>query len=146
MMLICIIDYCVPTPKRGLVLKPHSDWDGISTDYEFEVTVKTDSNYAKCLDTRRSMTGSVVYMNGVPVICRSSSQKMMSFSTTEAELNAAVMGVQDASFIKNILTLLGLKVKLSILASIVDCTAVDIGNNSIVGGRIHHMEVKQNFL
>ena len=79
---------------------------------QIEVTVKTDSNYTKCPDTRRSMTGSVVYLNGVPVTFRSSTQKMVSLSTTEAELNAAVMGVQHALFMKNILKSLGLKVKL----------------------------------
>ena len=62
------------------------------------------------------------------------------------ELNVAVMGVQDALFIKNILKLLGLKNKLSILASIDNGGAVDIGNNWSVGGRMHQMEVKQNFL
>ena len=41
------MDYCVTTPERGLVLKPYGEWDKFSTDYKFEVTVKTDSNYAK---------------------------------------------------------------------------------------------------
>ena len=39
--MLCIIDYCMTTPERGLVLKQHCYWDGISTDYKFEVTVKT---------------------------------------------------------------------------------------------------------
>ena len=43
----------------------------------------------------------------------------MCLSTTEAELNVAVMGVQDALFMKNILKSLGLKVKLPMLASII---------------------------
>ena len=42
--MVDIMDYCVTTPERGLVLKPHNDLDGISTDYEFEVTVKMDFN------------------------------------------------------------------------------------------------------
>ena len=55
------------------------------------------------------MTGSVVYLNEVPVIFRSSTQKMVSLSITEAELNATVMGVQDALFMRNILKSHGLK-------------------------------------
>ena len=43
---------------------------------------------------------------------------MVSLSAIEAELNAAVMGVQDASFMRNILKSLGLKVKLPMSASI----------------------------
>ena len=64
---------------------------------------------------------------------------MVSLSTTEAELNAAVMSVQDALFVRNILKSLGLKVKLPILASIDNDGTVDIGNNWSVGGRTRHI-------
>ena len=64
------------------------------------------------------MTGCVVYLNAVLLAFRSSTQKMMSLATTQAKLNVAVMGVQDALFVKNILKSLELKVKLPILASI----------------------------
>ena len=63
---------------RGSGLKPHGNGDGISKDYEFELMVNTDSDNAKCPDTRRSITGSVVYLNRVPVPFRSSTQKMVS--------------------------------------------------------------------
>ena len=82
-VMVCIMDYCMITPERGLVLKLHSDWDGISTDYKFKVTVKTDSDYAKFPDTRGSVTESMVYLNGAPVMLRSSTQKLVSLSTTK---------------------------------------------------------------
>ena len=96
------------TSERGLVLKPYGDWDGISTDDIFEVTVKMDSDYAKYLDTKRWMIGSVVYLNGAQVTFRSSTQKTFSLLTIKAELNAEVMGLHDASFMKNIVKSLGL--------------------------------------
>ena len=80
--MVCMMDYFMTTPERGLLLKPHGILDGISVDYEFKVMVKTDSDYAKCMDTKRSMTGSVVYLKGVLVTLRSSTQKMVSFLTT----------------------------------------------------------------
>ena len=81
------------------------------------------------LDARRSMTESVVYLNGVLVMFRSSIQKTVSLLSTKAELNVAVMGKQDALFVKNIMKSLGLKVKLPTLASIDNSRAVDIGNS-----------------
>ena len=81
--MVHIMDYCMATPERGLAITPHGDWYGISIDYKFEVTVKMDSNYTKCFDTRRSITRSVVYLNGASVIFRSSTQKMVSLSTTK---------------------------------------------------------------
>ena len=73
------------TQERGLVLKLYGNWDGISTDYKYEVILKTDSDYAKCPDTRRSITRSVVYLDGALVMFRSSTQKMVSLSTTKVE-------------------------------------------------------------
>ena len=57
--------------ERGLLLKPYGEWDGISREYEIE----TNSNYLKCADTRRSVIGCVVYLNGAPVSFRSSTPK-----------------------------------------------------------------------
>ena len=54
---------------------------------------------------------------------------MVSLSTTEEELNVAVMFVQDALFMKNILKSLGLKVKVPMLASIDNGGAVHTGNS-----------------
>ena len=45
--MICIMDYFITTPERGLLLKPFGNWGGLSTGYKFEVTVKTDSDYPK---------------------------------------------------------------------------------------------------
>ena len=63
--MICILDHCITTPVRGSLLKPYGDWDGISTDYKFEVTVKTDSDYEKFPGTKISMTGCEMLLNGV---------------------------------------------------------------------------------
>ena len=111
-----------------LLRKPYGKWDIIITDYKFKVIEKFDSNDAKCQDTR-SMTGSVVYLNGALVTFRNSNQKIVSLLTTKAELNVAVIGVQDALFVKNRLKSLGLKIKLPLLASIDNVGAVDIDKN-----------------
>ena len=41
--MVCTVDYCMTSPERRLVLKLHSNWDEISKDYKFKVTVKMDS-------------------------------------------------------------------------------------------------------
>ena len=92
------------------------------------------------------MTGSVVYLNATLETFKSLTQKTMSLATTKAELNAAVMDLKDALLMKNIPKSLELKVKLSILTSIDNSRAVDIGINWRVGGRTHHVKVKQNCL
>ena len=90
------------------------------------------------------MTGSVVYLNGVPVTFKSSTQKMVSLLTIEAELNIAFMGVQDALFVRNILKSLGLKVKYNYQLAMIMLEQW-ICNNWSICRRTHHVKVKQNF-
>ena len=55
------------------------------------------------------------------------------------------MGVRYALFMRNILKSLGLKVKLTMSASIDNDGVVDICNNWSIGGRICYVEVKHTF-
>lgn len=43
-----VMQYCVNTPKHGLLLKPKGKWNG-AKDKEFEVMGKSDANYASTL-------------------------------------------------------------------------------------------------
>ena len=69
-----IIDYCVKTLKRRILLKQNGKWDEISREYEFEIEVGTDSNDTKC-HTSRSMMECAMYLNGASVSFTSSTQK-----------------------------------------------------------------------
>ena len=66
----------------------------------------------------------ILYLNQALVTFRSSTQKMVSLWTTEADY-ATVMGMQDALFVWNI----GFKVEGSMLANIDNGGAVDIEND-----------------
>lgn len=49
-----VMKYCVETPNRGLTLEPEGEWDG-SNKYLFTVSGRSDSDYAKCQVTRKSI-------------------------------------------------------------------------------------------
>jgi hypothetical protein len=76
--------YCLATPNRGLFLKPNCEWNG-EQDFEFTISGRADSDYAKDIDTRKSVGGSRTFLNGAPVTLRSSMQKCVTLSVTEAE-------------------------------------------------------------
>jgi hypothetical protein len=51
-----VMEYCVATENRGITLKPDQKWYG---DPEFELIIlgRSDSDFAKELDTRKSVSG-----------------------------------------------------------------------------------------
>jgi hypothetical protein len=63
----------------------------------------SDADYAGCLDTRRSTTGSIFMLNGGPVAWCSRRQPCVATSTTEAEYIAASETSKEAVWIRRIL-------------------------------------------
>ena len=102
--------YCVATPNRGIELRPNEVWDG-SPDFEFTITGRSDSDYAKDLDTRRSVSGYSSFLCGAPVTMKSQTQRCVTLSVTEAELVGATSCAQDMIFGMRVVESMGLKVK-----------------------------------
>lgn len=63
-----------------------------------------DSNYAGCLDTRKSMTGYIFTVHGGAVNWKSSLKKVVALSTTEAEYIASTEDVKEALWIKGFMS------------------------------------------
>ena len=139
------IRYVVGTPKRGWKLKPTRKWNGKGT-FEFIISGFSDSDYAKCPKTRRSVTGLVVFLEGAALSIRSIMQKVVALSVTEAELMAAVTCAQEMMFIKHLLESLGLLVKLPMVLKMDNRGAVDLINNFSCGGNTKHIEVRNHYL
>ena len=140
-----LIKYVVGTADRGLVLFPDRMWDG-SSEIKFRIHGRSDSDFAANKDDRRSISGGVVYREGCPITFRSSMQKFVSLSVTEAESAAGVMVAQDMLYAYRLLESIGLSVELPMLLEIDNKGAVDLANNWSVGGRTRHVDVRNHFL
>ncbi len=77
---------------------------------------------------------------------RSATQKTVALSSCKAELNTAVLCVQDMIYGKNLLESIGLKVQLPTILEMDNKGAVDLINSFSVGGCTHHIAVIQCFL
>jgi hypothetical protein len=141
-----VMKYCTATPNRGWEIKPERTWDGEDKNFEFRVSGRSDSDYAACTSTRRSVTGYVVKLEGAPVAVKSSMQKTVSLSVTESELMAGVHCAQEMLYTKRVLESMGLKVELPMVLEMDNKGAVDLANNWSVGGRTRHIETRQLFL
>jgi hypothetical protein len=126
------ICYIRATSSRGLILKPTGNWDGTkkSTDPE----------------SRRDVTGTVVYLYDVPIVFSSVTQKHVKLSVTEAELAAVVTMVQDMMYVYWAITGMGLQVELPMTAEMDNNGVSNLANSWSIGGRTRHVDVRMFFL
>ncbi len=87
-----------------------------------------------------------MYLEGAPAIFKSSTEKTVSLSTTEAETYAGVTCVQAMLYMKNVLESLGLRVKLPMVLEMDNQGAVYLANYWSIGGRTRHIDVQSKFL
>jgi hypothetical protein len=77
---------------------------------------------------------------------RSATQRHVTLSVTEAESAAGVTEAQDMVYSHNVLTSIGLKVKLPMVLEMDNKGAVDLANSLSVGGRTRHVDVRMHYL
>jgi len=118
--------------------KLHNNWH--------EIVGYSDSDYAKDSETRRSVSGYAVFLNNSPVQWKSKMQECVSLSVTEAELIAATSCAQEMMYVKKVLELTGMKIKLPMTLQMDNKGAKDLINNWSVGGRTRHIAVKYFYL
>ena len=134
--------YCVDTKEKGLILKPNKSWNGKDKNFLFEITGTSDSEFAKCITTRRSVGGWTAFLNGAPYVCKSKMQRFVTLSVTEAECVAATSCVQDMMFGKRFLESIGLKVKLPMILYMDNKGGVDIFNNWSTAGNTRAVSIR----
>ena len=84
--------------KTGLKLQPLGIWDG-NKSYKFNIRGRSDSDYAKRVEDRKSITGYSTYLNEAPIFNKSNTQNNVTLSVSEAELVAVVECTQTMLFV-----------------------------------------------
>jgi len=141
-----VMNYCVMNKEVGWILKPIGEWTGKENDNEVEIEGVSDSDYSKDIETRRSVTGYSVFLNGAPVATKSRMQEAVTLSVTEAELVAATHCYQEMLYVKKVIESIGLHVKLPMVLKVDNKGAKDFLNNWSVGGRTRHIDVRYLYL
>ncbi len=99
---------------KGLYLQGEEDMDPNApkplSDDELQVTIYVDASHASDYDTRRSVTGYIVFLGRTPVSWYSKRQNTIETSTYSSELVALRTAVDKAIAMRHQLRALGLKV------------------------------------
>jgi hypothetical protein len=132
--------YLTCTKDAGLTLNPTRKWDG-EKEFCFHIRGVSDSDHAKDMQTRCSISGYVVYLEDAPVMDQSATQKTVALLVCKAEMNSAVLCAQDMIYAKHVLESLGLQVETPMVLQMDDKKAVDLINSFSIGGRTCHIDV-----
>jgi hypothetical protein len=110
----------------------------------FQAIAYGDADFANCEETRRSITGIVVTLDGTPVVWASRKQPTVAKSTTAAEYIAASMTVDEGVLVQKLMTDLGTPQRsISLLC---DNTAAEcLLKNPIENGRTKYLEIHWHY-
>jgi len=69
-----VMIYCLTTRDRGLELQPDAEWNG-NPEFNLRILGRSDSDYAKDVETRKSVSGTSTFLCGTPISQSSLSQE-----------------------------------------------------------------------
>jgi Reverse transcriptase (RNA-dependent DNA polymerase)/gag-polypeptide of LTR copia-type len=110
-----------------------------------ELVGYSDADWAGDATTRRSRTGYVFMLNGAAVSWRSQRQQTVALSTAEAEYMALTAAIQEAVYLRQLLTDLGEKPAGATVINEDNQGCIALSRNSMTVGRSKHIDIKYHF-
>jgi hypothetical protein len=135
-----LIKFVVDTKWKGLQIKP----DKLNEEV-WAIRGFSDSDYCADKETRRSITGYVIYLLGVAISWKSKGQKSVTLSTTEAEYVALSEATREIKFIVQILESMNLPVDYPITVHVDNVGAIFLANNKTTSERTKHVDIRHHF-
>ena len=136
--LLRCIKYVLDTRNRKLCYK-------LKRTDKIEITGICDSDYAGDPESRRSVTGYLVYVNGCPVAWRSRQQKVTSLSSCESEYYAITEVATEMMYVKQLFDFLEIDVQLPMTIQCDNQGAVFLAKNE-TSTRTKHVDVRYHFI
>ena len=133
-----VIKFVLDTRTFGLRLQP------VKCD-EWFVKAYSDSDWAGDKDSRKSVSGFFIFVNGALVGWRSKSQHCISLSSSEAEMYALTEAIKEIPFIIQLLLFIGVKVQLPVQVKVDNMGAIYMSENSTPSARTQHADIRQKF-
>ncbi|CAJ1934699.1 unnamed protein product, partial [Cylindrotheca closterium] len=137
-----IIKHVLDTKGLGLKIEPVIGSKGLL----WNVVAFSDSDYAGDPDSRKSVSGFIVYLCGVPICWRSKAQRTVTLSSAEAEWIALSEVAKEVLFIAQILETMGVKVEYPIVIRVDNTAAIFMATNVTTNQRTRHVDIRTKFV
>lgn len=136
-----IVKYVLDTPLLGLQMKPSRERGSA-----WNIVCFTDSDYACDPETRRSVSGYVIFVHGVPICWRSQAQRSVTLSSTEAEWIAMSEAVKDVIFLMHLVEGMGITIRYPITVRVDNVGAIFMSGNITTTGRTRHAQIRGRYV
>ena len=134
------IKYLEQTKDRQLILEPKEG------SKNWEIRGYCDSDFAGDSDSRKSVSGFVIFFCGVPISWKSKGQKSVALSSTEAEYMAVSEVAMEILYIAGILQFLGIKPSYPIEVQVDNIGAIYLSKTATTGSRTKHIDTRYHFV
>ncbi|KAJ0493281.1 putative RNA-directed DNA polymerase [Helianthus annuus] len=132
-----LLRYLKGAPGAGLMFKKGD---------RFELSAYADFDWAKCIDSRRSVTGFCIFLGNSLISWKSKKQSVVSRSSAEAEYRSMCAALCEIMWLVNILQELQVKVTLPIELRCDNTAALSIAANPVFHDKTKHFEIDLFFL
>nr|CCA26484.1 putative polyprotein [Albugo laibachii Nc14] len=116
------------------------------SDKKLCVCAYSDADSANNKESRRSVSGIMVMINGAPVIFKSKIQQSVAHSTAEAEYIALSLCVQEVLWLKSLLCELKAKISQQIKIFEYNQSAIAIAKNDGYQSRANYIDIHYHFI
>lgn len=138
-----VIKYILDTKDMGLRIEPTLTK---SADEPWDLVCYSDSDYAGDPDTRRSVSGYILYVKGVPISWRSKAQRSITLSSSEAEWFALSEATKEIMFVLQLLESMHIKVQLPITIRVDNIGAIWMSQNANASARTKHIDIRTKYV
>ena len=139
-MLRCI-KFVLDSRNLGLKIWPTGDkndpWDMICF---------TDSDYATDPVTRKSVSGYIIYIRGVPICWKSKQQKCVTLSSCEAEWVALSEACKDIAFVIRVCKTMNLNIRIPVIVRVDNVGAIFLSENITTSNNTKHVDIRSKFV
>ena len=139
--LLCVIKHVIDTKNLGLKIEPTGN-----SNKPWEIVCFSDRDYAGVPVSRRSISGFIHYVLGVPVSWQSKSQKSVSFSSSEAEYIALSKAVKEVMFVVQLLGSLQIAVKYPVMVIVDNAGAKFMASNITTTCCTKHVDIRYTYV
>ena len=139
--LLRLLKFILDTRNAKLKIFPNNKDEKV-----WEIKGITDASFASNKETRRSVTGYLIFLNGVLIAWKSKTQHHVTISTTKSEYVALSHVSMEILFVRDILLFLGIEVELPIMVKVDNQGAIFLSNNRTLGQRTKHVDTRYHFV